>query len=76
MEVSGKTSRFGLSLVPTIISTCCTLHNICEKHNEAYSEDSSAAGPPDVPEKAVDPVGSADTQPLRIREALTLYFAE
>uniref|UniRef100_A0A3P9IUC0 DDE Tnp4 domain-containing protein n=1 Tax=Oryzias latipes TaxID=8090 RepID=A0A3P9IUC0_ORYLA len=38
-----------ISLVPTVISTRCTLHNICEKHNEAYSEDPSAAGPPDVP---------------------------
>ncbi|XP_067234036.1 uncharacterized protein [Chanodichthys erythropterus] len=66
-----------ISLVPTIISTCCTLHNICEKHNEAYSEDSSAAGPPDVPAEAVDPLSSAaDTQPLRICEALTQYFAE
>lgn len=65
-----------ISLVPTVISTCCTLHNICEKHNEAYSEDPSAAGPPDVPPGDVDPLGIADIQPLRIREALTQYFAQ
>uniref|UniRef100_A0A3P9JKL0 DDE Tnp4 domain-containing protein n=1 Tax=Oryzias latipes TaxID=8090 RepID=A0A3P9JKL0_ORYLA len=57
-------------------SACCTLHNICEKHNEAYSEDPSAAGPPDVPPGDVDPLGIADIQPLRIREALTQYFAQ
>lgn len=48
----------------------------CEKHNEAYSEDPSAAGPPDVPPGDVDPLGIADIQPLRIREALTQYFAQ
>uniref|UniRef100_A0A3B3HKA2 DDE Tnp4 domain-containing protein n=1 Tax=Oryzias latipes TaxID=8090 RepID=A0A3B3HKA2_ORYLA len=63
-----------ISLVPTVISGCCTLHNICEKHNEAYSEDPSAAGPPDVPPGDVDPLGIADIQPLRIRE--TQYFAQ
>uniref|UniRef100_A0A3P9JJZ1 DDE Tnp4 domain-containing protein n=1 Tax=Oryzias latipes TaxID=8090 RepID=A0A3P9JJZ1_ORYLA len=51
-----------ISLVPTVISACCTLHNICEKHNEAYSEDPSAAGPPDVPPGDVDPLGLADIQ--------------
>ncbi|XP_058600941.1 uncharacterized protein LOC131520600 isoform X2 [Onychostoma macrolepis] len=35
-----------ISPVPTIISACCTLHNICEKHNEAYSEGLNAAGSP------------------------------
>uniref|UniRef100_A0A3P9LLM5 DDE Tnp4 domain-containing protein n=1 Tax=Oryzias latipes TaxID=8090 RepID=A0A3P9LLM5_ORYLA len=65
-----------ISLVLTVISGCCTLHNICEKHNEAYSEDPSAAGPPDVPPGDVDPLGIADIQPLRIREALTQYFAQ
>uniref|UniRef100_A0A3P9GY04 DDE Tnp4 domain-containing protein n=1 Tax=Oryzias latipes TaxID=8090 RepID=A0A3P9GY04_ORYLA len=63
-----------ISLVPIVISGCCTLHNICEKHNAAYSEDPSAAGPPDVPPGDVDPLGIADIQPLRIREALTQYF--
>uniref|UniRef100_A0A3B3IFP7 DDE Tnp4 domain-containing protein n=1 Tax=Oryzias latipes TaxID=8090 RepID=A0A3B3IFP7_ORYLA len=53
-----------ISLVPTVISTRCTLHNICEKHNEAYSEDPSAAGPPDVPPGDVDPLGIAEIQPL------------
>lgn len=56
-----------ISLVPTI-----TLHNICE----AYSEDPNAAGPPDIPAEAVFPLGVADTQPLRIREAMTQHFAE
>uniref|UniRef100_A0A8C7YMI5 DDE Tnp4 domain-containing protein n=1 Tax=Oryzias sinensis TaxID=183150 RepID=A0A8C7YMI5_9TELE len=65
-----------ISLVPTVISGCCTLHNICEKHNAAYSEDPSAAGPPDVPPGDVDPLGIADIQPVRIREALTQYFAQ
>uniref|UniRef100_A0A672MMQ1 DDE Tnp4 domain-containing protein n=1 Tax=Sinocyclocheilus grahami TaxID=75366 RepID=A0A672MMQ1_SINGR len=44
-----------ISLVPTIISACCTLHNICEKHNEAYCDDPNAAGSPNVPPEAAGP---------------------
>uniref|UniRef100_A0A3P9L387 DDE Tnp4 domain-containing protein n=1 Tax=Oryzias latipes TaxID=8090 RepID=A0A3P9L387_ORYLA len=62
-----------ISLVATVTSACCTLHNICEKI-EAYCEDPSATGPPDVPPGDVDPLGIADIQPARIREALTQYF--
>uniref|UniRef100_A0A673H6V5 DDE Tnp4 domain-containing protein n=1 Tax=Sinocyclocheilus rhinocerous TaxID=307959 RepID=A0A673H6V5_9TELE len=61
-----------ISLVATIISACCTLHNICEKHNEAYCEDLNAAGSPNVPPEAAGPLCVADTQPLKIRETLTL----
>uniref|UniRef100_A0A671LBA6 DDE Tnp4 domain-containing protein n=1 Tax=Sinocyclocheilus anshuiensis TaxID=1608454 RepID=A0A671LBA6_9TELE len=45
-----------ISLVPTIISACCTLHNMCEKHNEAYCEDPNAAGSPNVPTEAAENV--------------------
>uniref|UniRef100_A0A8C4EG17 DDE Tnp4 domain-containing protein n=1 Tax=Dicentrarchus labrax TaxID=13489 RepID=A0A8C4EG17_DICLA len=32
----GKQLDVDISTVPTIISACCTLHNVCEKHGEAY----------------------------------------
>lgn len=65
-----------ITLVPTVISACCTLHNICEKHNGAYTEDPDAAGPSDVPPVPVDQLGVADIQPLRVREALAQHFAQ
>ena len=64
-----------IALVPTVIVTCCTLHNICEKHNETYGEDLPAAGPPEATGEDGDPVAAVDTQPLRVREALTQHFA-
>ncbi|RXN04613.1 nuclease HARBI1 [Labeo rohita] len=64
-----------IALVPTVIAACCTLHNICEKHNEKYGEDLPAAGPPEATGEDGDPVGAVDTQPLRVREALTQHFA-
>lgn len=63
-----------IALVPTVIVACCTLHNICEQHNEAFGEDLPTAGPPEATGEDGDPVG-ADTQPWRVREALTQHFA-
>lgn len=41
----------GIALVLTVIVTCCTLHNICEKHNEP--------GPPGA--TGGDGVGAVDS---------------
>ncbi|KAK2817841.1 hypothetical protein Q7C36_021774 [Tachysurus vachellii] len=32
----GKQLDVDISTIPTIISACCTLHNVCEKHGEAH----------------------------------------
>uniref|UniRef100_A0A9J8D6B2 DDE Tnp4 domain-containing protein n=1 Tax=Cyprinus carpio carpio TaxID=630221 RepID=A0A9J8D6B2_CYPCA len=60
-----------VSLVPTIISACCTLHNVCEMHGENYEE---AGGTVPHVERWAEGGGFVDVQPSRIREALTQLF--
>lgn len=66
----GKRLDVDISIVPTIISACCTLHNVCEIHGEVYEEPGGAV------RRAVDrgAEGEADVQPTRVREALTQLF--
>uniref|UniRef100_A0A672NM66 DDE Tnp4 domain-containing protein n=1 Tax=Sinocyclocheilus grahami TaxID=75366 RepID=A0A672NM66_SINGR len=63
---------FEISLIPTVISTCCVLHNICEKHN-SMEEDIHTHAPSTHQE--VSEVETADISPLRVRQALTAYFS-
>lgn len=66
-----------VSLVPTIISACCTLHNVCEMHGENYEEAGGTV--PHVPhvEGWAEGGGFVDVQPSRVREALTqLFFSQ
>lgn len=67
----GKRLDVDISIVPTVVSACCTLHNVCEIHGEAYEEPSGAALNVDR-----GPEGGAlpDVQPARVREALTQLF--
>ncbi|KAL7395289.1 hypothetical protein ABVT39_013803 [Epinephelus coioides] len=67
----GKRLDVDISSVPTIISACCTLHNICEKHGEAYEEPAQAA-PRD--ERTADGGAQDTAHPARVREALTELF--
>ncbi|KAK7912492.1 hypothetical protein WMY93_012703 [Mugilogobius chulae] len=60
-----------ISMVPTIISACCTLHNVCEMHGEAYEETGGAV--PHV-ERRSEEGTLADVEPTRVREALTQLF--
>lgn len=60
-----------VSLVPTIISACCTLHNVCEMHGENYEE---AGGTVPHVERWAEGGGFVDMQPARVREALTQLF--
>ncbi|XP_060774405.1 uncharacterized protein LOC132884567 [Neoarius graeffei] len=64
----GKRLDVDISIVPTVVSACCTLHNVCEIHGEAYKEPSGAALNVDR-----GPEGGAlpDMQPALVREALT-----
>ena len=67
----GKRLDVDISSVSTIISACCTLHNIREKHGEAYEEPAQAA-PQD---ERTAGGGAEDTvHPARVREALTELF--
>lgn len=67
----GKCLDVDVSTVPTIISACCTLHNVCEKHGEAYEESGGAVL---HDERRAEGGVLPDVQPTRIREALTRLF--
>lgn len=60
-----------VSLVPTIISACCTLHNVCEMHGENYEKAGETV--PHV-ERWAEGGEFVDVQPSRVREALTQLF--
>ncbi|KAK7922174.1 hypothetical protein WMY93_009076 [Mugilogobius chulae] len=51
-----------ISMVPTIISACCRLHNVCEMHGEAYEETGGAV--PHV-ERRSEEGALADVEPTR-----------
>lgn len=67
----GKPLDVDISIVPMIISACCTLHNVCEMHSKAYEEPAGAV--PHV-EREAEGGALADVQPTRVREALTQLF--
>ena len=53
------------------MSTCCTLHNVCEKHGEAYEEPGQAI----LQDNRVAGGGAQDVaEPTRVRQALTEFF--
>ncbi|KAL3993063.1 mannosyl-oligosaccharide glucosidase [Sarotherodon galilaeus] len=67
----GKRLDVDIHTVPTIIAACCTLHNVCEKHGEAYNEtDKTDLCDSRGTEGGILP----DVQPIRIREVLTQFF--
>uniref|UniRef100_A0A3P9CCM5 DDE Tnp4 domain-containing protein n=1 Tax=Maylandia zebra TaxID=106582 RepID=A0A3P9CCM5_9CICH len=67
----GKRLDVDIHTVPTIIAACCTLHNVCEKHGEAYNEtDKTDLRDSRGTEGGILP----DVQPIRIREVLTQFF--
>lgn len=67
----GKRLDVDIHTVPTIIAACCTLHNVCEKHGEAYNETDNA----DLRDSRGTEGGILpDVQPIRIREVLTQFF--
>ncbi len=68
----GKRLDVDISTVPTIISACCTLHNVCKKHGEAYEEEPGQAI---LQDNRVAEGGAQDVaEPTRVREALTELF--
>uniref|UniRef100_A0A8P4GSU7 DDE Tnp4 domain-containing protein n=1 Tax=Dicentrarchus labrax TaxID=13489 RepID=A0A8P4GSU7_DICLA len=65
----GKQLDVDISTVPTIISACCTLHNVCEKHGEAYEGPGQAI----LQDNWIAEGGAQDAaQPTRVREAAYL----
>lgn len=67
----GKRLDVDISTVPTIISACCTLHNVCEKHGEAYEGPAKAI----LQDNRIAEGGAQDAaEPTRVREALTEFF--
>lgn len=66
----GKRLDVDTSMVSTVISACCTLHNMCEIHGVAYEE---PHGVVPVVERVAEGGAVAD-EPARIRLALTDLF--
>uniref|UniRef100_A0A3Q2P9W2 DDE Tnp4 domain-containing protein n=1 Tax=Fundulus heteroclitus TaxID=8078 RepID=A0A3Q2P9W2_FUNHE len=56
----------------TNVIACCTLHNMCEMHGEAYEEPGAPVPPI---ERWAEGGDVADVQPARVREALTQFFS-
>ncbi|XP_039638609.1 protein ANTAGONIST OF LIKE HETEROCHROMATIN PROTEIN 1-like [Perca fluviatilis] len=67
----GKRLDVDISTVPTIISACCTLHNVCEKHGEAYEEPGQAILQDN---RIADGEAQDAAEPTRVREALAEFF--
>lgn len=63
-----------ISLVPKVISTRCVLHNICEMHN-TLEEEINATHDPSTHLLEAAELETAEISPLRVREAIPLYFS-
>lgn len=65
------------SKVPTIVSACCVLHNMCEVHGEFFDEEwfAAAVDAAGQPEVSVGPVQQQEAVPQEIRQALTVHFS-
>lgn len=67
-----------ISRVPTIVSSCCVLHNLCESQGDEFLEDwrEGMEEPAELREPSI-PVpheGTAETQ--NVRRVLATYFTE
>ncbi len=67
----GKRLDVDISTVLVIISVCCTVHNACEKHGEAYEESDWAVF---QDERGAEVGATLDVQLTRVKEALTELF--
>lgn len=72
-----KRNDSNIKFVPTIVTACCILHNLCEQHGDACEDDwivreSSTDNAAHVPNAV--PSTTQTTSAARIREALCDYF--
>lgn len=71
-----KRNDCSLELIPTMITACCILHNVCEKHNDGFnSEWLGVLGQEEFPQpNQMVSDRTVDSQAEEIREALSVYF--
>ncbi|XP_067871924.1 uncharacterized protein [Heterodontus francisci] len=71
-----KRNDCSLELIPTMITACCILHNICEKHNDGFNNDwLGVLGQEEFPQpNQIVSDRRVDRQAEEIRQVLSTYF--
>ena len=64
-----------ISNVPNVILACCTLHNICEIHNDSFNDEwLQQSDDFDQPDSTDAPVSTRSNTGNRVRDLLVTYF--
>ena len=64
-----------ISNVPNVILACCTLHNICEIHNDSFNDEwLQQSNDFDQPDSTDAPVSTRSNIGNRVRDLLATYF--
>ena len=64
-----------ISNVPNVILACCTLHNICEIHNDSFNDEwLQQSDDFDQPDSTGAPVSTRSNTGNRVRDLLVTYF--
>ncbi|XP_060765273.1 uncharacterized protein LOC132873584 isoform X2 [Neoarius graeffei] len=63
-----------IDLVKTMVLTCCVLHNLCETHDEQYSEEWDPPATGDQILVALPPEEDAEGAAVDVRDALVHYL--
>ncbi|XP_038056827.1 protein ANTAGONIST OF LIKE HETEROCHROMATIN PROTEIN 1-like [Patiria miniata] len=70
-QILQKRNEHKIAFIPDIITTCCILHNICERHGEPLSQDIEEPQPSHPP---IHPTQDDDASAEQTRDALASYF--
>ena len=63
-----------ISNVPNVILACCTLHNICEIHNDSFNDEwLQQSNDFDQPDSTDAPVSTRSNTGNRVRDLLMMY---
>ena len=71
-----KCNDTDISLLSNVIAACCTLHNLCEVHGDAFDDDWAVdiSSHSNVNPSSTTPLASPGSDAHRIRNALTEYL--
>ena len=70
-----KQRDMDISNVPNVILACCTLHNICEIHNDSFTDEwLQQSNDFDQPDSTDAPVSTRSNTGNRVRDLLVTYF--
>ncbi len=70
-QILMRRNEHKIALIPSIATTCCILHNICEQRDEVFNIDLTD-GQEDIETPAVPTIKQEDSVVQNIRHALTL----